>query len=445
MKQLVSILTIVLLFVLAFEVAGFSSSAQAQTGTHTHEVGTSPDRSFKDIWNRDKLTGDWGGLRTDLADHGIDIGIRMSHFGQWVADGGVDTTGRYGGKVDYRLNIDASKLFGLWKGFYLSMHAETRFGHDVNAQAGAFALPNTPMLYPKPGGYNDTDVTGLTVTQMLFDGRAALLFGKVHVVDLVTTLFPQVAYGQEGFWNVNSLVSALPWFRFVNLSVWGGGGWTITDKGQMQSGLIVFGHENVTTSWDIGDSFKDGPSFFGFYRFFYDVADKPGYLLFGAGGSTKKYRSLDETDWFEIPGEGLEVDRTHHTFDVAAYLHQVFWQAAGDVKRHADFFMGGTIGDDNPNFSRWNLFASIETFGLMASRPADRMGISMWYSGLTNDFKNLASNFDIRLRDTWGVELYYNYEINKWLHLSPDFQLVKNQNTRDDLAVIPGIRLVMDF
>ena len=98
--------------------------------------------------------------------------------------------------------------------------------------------------------------------------------------------------------------------------------------------------------------------------------DKPGYLLFGAGGSTKKYRSLDETDWFEIPGEGLEVDRTHHTFDVAAYLHQVFWQAAGDVKRHADFFMGGTIGDDNPNFGRWNLFASIETFGLMASRPA---------------------------------------------------------------------------
>ena len=149
MKRLVLILTIVLLYVLAFEVAGFSSSAQAQTGTHTHEVGTAPDRSFKDIWNRDKLTGDWGGLRTDLADHGIDIGIRLSQFGQWVADGGVDTTGRYGGKVDYRLNIDASKLFGLWKGFYLSMHAETRFGHDVNAQAGAFALPNTPMLYPK--------------------------------------------------------------------------------------------------------------------------------------------------------------------------------------------------------------------------------------------------------------------------------------------------------
>jgi len=445
MKRLASTLIIAFLYVLALEVADFSSSAQAQTGTHTHEVGTAPGRSFKDIWNRDKLTGDWRGLRTDLADHGIDIGIRMSHFGQWVADGGRETTGRYGGKVDYRLNIDASKLFGLWKGFYLSMHAETRFGHDVNAQAGAFALPNTPMLYPQGGSYNDTDVTGLTVTQMLFDGRAAVLFGKVNVLDLVTTLLPQVAYGQEGFWNVNSLVSALPWFRFVNLSVWGGGGWTITEKGQMQSGLIVFGHENVTTSWDIGDSFKDGPSFFGFYRFFYDVGDKPGYLMLCAGGSSKKYTSLDETDWFEVPGEGLDVDRKHHTYDFAAYVYQVFWQADGDDKRRAQFLMGGTVGDDNPNWSNWNIFASVEAFGLMKSRSQDRMGISMWYSALTNDFVNLVSNFDYRARDTWGVELYYNYEINKWLHLSPDLQLVRNNNMRDDLGVIPGIRLVMDF
>jgi porin len=445
MKRLTSILTIVFLYVLALEVAGFSSSAQAQTDTHVHEVHTAPDRSFKDIWNRDKLTGDWGGLRTDLADHGIDIGIRMSHFGQWVADGGAETTGRYGGKVDYRINIDASKLFGLWKGFYLSMHADTRFGHDVNAQSGAFALSNTPMLYPKPGSYNETDVTGLYAAQVLFGGRAEALFGKLNAVDIVTGIFPQLAYGQEGFWNVNALVTALPWFRYINLSMWGGGAWTLTDKGQIQAGLLVLGTENVTTKWEFWDSFKDGPGFFGFYRFFYDVGDKPGYLMLCAGGSSKKYTSLDETDWFEVPGEGLDVDRKHHTYDFAAYVYQVFWQADGDDKRRAQFLMGGTVGDDNPNWSNWNIFASVEAFGLMKSRSQDRMGISMWYSALTNDFVNLVSNFDYRARDTWGVELYYNYEINKWLHLSPDLQLVKNQNTRDDLGVIPGIRLVMDF
>jgi len=64
MKRLASILTIVFLYILALEVTVFPSSAQAQTGTHDHEVRTAPDRSFKEsfkeIWNRDKLTGDWG-------------------------------------------------------------------------------------------------------------------------------------------------------------------------------------------------------------------------------------------------------------------------------------------------------------------------------------------------------------------------------------------------
>jgi hypothetical protein len=65
MKRLASILTIVFLYTFALEVTVFSSSAQAQTGTHDHEVHTAPNRSFKEsikeVWNRDKLTGDWGG------------------------------------------------------------------------------------------------------------------------------------------------------------------------------------------------------------------------------------------------------------------------------------------------------------------------------------------------------------------------------------------------
>jgi hypothetical protein len=45
----------------------------------------------------------------------------------------------------------------------------------------------------------------------------------------------------------------------------------------------------------------------------------------------------------------------------------------------------------------------------------------------------------------WGFELYYNIAINKWMHLTSDLQLVKNEHKGDDLAVIPGIRLVIDF
>ena len=85
------------------------------------------------------------------------------------------------------------------------------------------------------------------------------------------------------------------------------------------------------------------------------------------------------------------------------------------------------------------------------------MGVSGWYNWLSDDLKDLV--YPVKdLRDLWGVELYYNIELNKWLHLTPDLQFVMNENdgrpgipgiqkkeNGDDLAVIAGLRLVMDF
>jgi len=93
---------------------------------------------------------------------------------------------------------------------------------------------------------------------------------------------------------------------------------------------------------------------------------------------------------------------------------------------------------------QYNFFAAVEAYGPMKSRPHDRMGVAGWWNGLSPNFKNLVSPV-IDLRNLWGFELYYNFAINKWLHLSPDLQFIKNQREDDDLAVIPGVRLVMDF
>jgi porin len=449
MKRLVSILAIVFLYVLALEVAIFSSSAQAQTGTHSHEVGTAPDISFKDIWNRDKLTGDWRGLRTDLADHGIDIGLRLSNYWQWVADGGSNRTSRYGGTMDYRVNFDGKKLFGLWEGLSLNMHARSRFGYDVNKYAGAFSLQNSGMLMPSPGGYHQGDVTGLIVSQYLpfFHGRLAnITLGKLDVIDTVTGFFPWVGYGQEGFWNVNGMVSALPWFGAVaGLSLYGGYALTVNQKyEQIESGFLVTGTKNVATSWgSLSNSFEDGVWIAAWHRFFWELDKKMGYFMLFAGGSTREQSSNERRDIVEIPGQGID-DSEKQPWDIAAYIYQVFWQAQGDPNRKATFVIAGTGGPDDPQFAEWHIFAAVEAYGPMASRPDDRMGVSGYYNGLSGNFKDLVSPVTDQ-RDAWGVELYYNFAINKWLHLSPDLQLIRNERKDDDFVVIPGIRVVMDF
>jgi porin len=423
-----------------------ASPAMAQSQTPPAQEAASWDG---DIRTRDKLTGDWAGLRTTLGEHGVKLDFTLSQYWQSVASGGVDQNSEYGGTMDYRLNVDAHKL-GLWQGLGVNMHARTRFGEDVNADAGALVLPNAGMMMPIPGDYHGTDITGLTVSQTfpLFEGRLGnVTAGKLDVIDLVTGFFPHIGYGQEGFWNVNSLVSAMPWFGSVQgLALYGGMGVTINEKYQTaESGFVAAGTENVSTSWgSLSDSFDDGVFLAGFHRFFWDLDDKMGYFMVFAGGSTKEQASNDPHDFVFIPGQGIKDTAEKKPWDVALYLYQDFWQSKNNPDRKATLFVGGTVGPDNPQFAEWNIFGSIEVFGLRASRPGDRMGVSGWYNGLSNNFKYLVSPV-VDLRDTWGFELYYSAEIIPSVHLSVDLQLVQNENESNKFAVIPGARLVVDF
>ena len=402
------------------------------------------------VWTRDKLTGDWGGLRSDLSKHGIDIDLRLSQYGQRVSNGGREKNGEWGGTMDYRLNLDGKKLFGTWDGFSIQMHARTRWGNDILADAGGLTLPNTGLLMPLPGDYSDTDLTGLTINQYFPVGEEHLgmaTLGKLDILDAVTLFFPSVGYGQEGFWNVNSLVSALPWFGAVNgLSLYGGWLATINKQYQIgQSAILVTGTENVTTNTmgDISDSFDD-VWVAAFHRFLYTVDNKPGYFMIFGGFSTRDQTSLDTNDFVFKPGQGIESTEDKKPWNIALYLNQVLWQAEGDPSRKTTLLIGGTAGPDNPQFAQYNAFAAVETYGLFESRPHDRMGVSGWYNALSDDFTDLVSPV-ADLQDTWGVELYYNYQVMPSVHLTADIQFIENEWNDDDLAVVPGARLVIDF
>ena len=145
-------------------------------------------------------------------------------------------------------------------------------------------------------------------------------------------------------------------------------------------------------------------------------------------------------------------------WDIALYLSQVFWQA--EDRRQIGGPQSSSVGPSaRITRSSRNTISSLpwRRTVLMASRPHDRMGVAFWYNWLSDEFKDLVSPVE-DLRDFWGVELYYNIALNKWLHLSPNLQFIKNEHggqpeipslekkkNGDDLAIIPGLRLVMDF
>src|SRR5262245_36863251 len=105
-----------------------------------------PDYSA-DIWTRKFLTGDWGGVRTDLANKGVQFGVEWSQYVQGVADGGRDRTTLYGGNFDYTLNLDLMRM-GVLQGALVRFRAESRYGRSVNSASGTVLPINTDAFFP---------------------------------------------------------------------------------------------------------------------------------------------------------------------------------------------------------------------------------------------------------------------------------------------------------
>src|SRR5262249_21687218 len=100
--------------------------------------------SSGDIWSRSYFTADWGGLRTRLANNGVQFEFNVTQIFQGVASGGLNQTARYSGSTDIVLKLDSQKL-GLWPGGFLFVEAQVPFGNTVSPYSGG-VLPVNALL-----------------------------------------------------------------------------------------------------------------------------------------------------------------------------------------------------------------------------------------------------------------------------------------------------------
>jgi carbohydrate-selective porin OprB len=115
--------------------------------------------------DRTKLTGDWWGTRSELIENGVNFDASTTQYYQGVASGGLQQGFRYGGRNDYFLNLDGEKA-GLWRGFSVSLHGETRYGQTPDLLTGALLPVNLMMVFPQYTG-TVTALTAFKVSQYL--------------------------------------------------------------------------------------------------------------------------------------------------------------------------------------------------------------------------------------------------------------------------------------
>jgi len=90
---------------------------------------------------RDLVTGDWNGLRVDLARRGVEFGLLATNDAIAVVDGGLEQANFFPGLVEPSVGLDLERLLG-WQDTLIFVRGFGMYGGDPNEAAGALDSPS---------------------------------------------------------------------------------------------------------------------------------------------------------------------------------------------------------------------------------------------------------------------------------------------------------------
>ena len=325
-------------------------------------------------------------MRDTLSAHGVAFDVSLTQFYQGVTDGGKERDFGYGGKLDYYFNIDGGKA-GLWPGFSVTTHVETRYGNDVNDVDGMFSLANFNMAFPK-GEHAGTGVTALKLTQRLFD-HLLLIAGKINTLDDFRLNYTG-GNGLDRFMN-SAVIANVINGRTIPYSTYGAGFAVFADQGP-EFTFLVRDPDNHPTTTDLNKLFAHGTLLTASLRLPVAPFGLPGTQVFGGDGAAgTTHRSTHPTGrTFPVKGCPRPKNPARGEFDTT--LTSPSLDQLRQYKPWLGIFEMSGLSDGNPNSVRWNVTAGLGAGGLVPSREHDTMGVAYFHIGVSDEVKDLLAN-----------------------------------------------------
>ena len=401
-----------------------------------------------DIWTRSTLSGDWWGLRNDLAAKGVTLDMSLTQSAQGIVHGGKQTGWQYsGGRGDMNLHLDTGKL-GLWPGGFLTVEAEgnfipaDNFFKSINGRSGALMPINSSQLYPTPAGDN-FNLPALNFTQFL-SPHFGLIIGKLATVTSSSGDMNEFAHGKGDTQFMNMAFNVNPvLLTTVPYSTLGTGIIVLPTKDPKQAhvNLLVLSSTGKASTSGFDDLDGNNLTFIGEGQVRTDFFGLTGHQLFGAAFSNRNFTSIDQNARFVFENGAFEGKKgswnIHYNFD------QYFYEPKKGSGEGIGIFGRFGASDGNPNFINVFYSLGIGGKGVIPNRHNDRYGFGFYYVDvnqpeLQGEFRNTKL-----LRDEYGFEAFYNVAITPWLKVTPDIQVVrgaqKNKFTLDNSGPQPVI------
>jgi porin len=421
---------------------GLAASAQAIGPIET------PKAWGGDLASRERLSGDWGGVRDDMAKKGVVLDTNMLLLPGGVATGGRETGADFWGSVDYSLNLDTGKM-GLWPGGFFKFEGISSFGNTLYNEVGAMIPTNMSSLHPAFNQPN-SGLMEASYTQFLSE-HAGVTMGKLNLLDFT----PNEFYGNYNTQFLNTGLNLPLALAMVPISAYGGGviGLPTKDITLMALALDASG---TPMENDIGKAFKDGVTLISGANIKIKPFGLVGHQSISGVWSDKTRFSLTQdpdnlsrallTQSFPFlgnPGPILErilrerfpnllipvqpFNRKENTWSLIYSFDQYFWQPDGDSNRGLGVFFNFGATDGNPNPIQYTYMMGIGGKGVFASRPRDSFGIGWARTQFSAQFVPLLrERLELGLDHEDAIELYYAAAITPWLDVSPHLQVINS-------------------
>lgn len=436
-----------------------------------------PAQASDDLWTRDTLTGDWGGSRSDLSAHGVDIGL--AYVGEALGDvsGGMKRGWSYEGRAELDLDLDLDKLLG-WQGG--TAHASVFQIHHTN---GTPAATYTGSL-ADPSNIEARQATRLYTLWLQQD-----FFG-----DAISVRAGQLAADDEFLTSetAGSLINGTfgwPVLTSANQTS-GGPGYPLPTPGvrvaveptesiTIRAGVFsgdpagddCFDDAQVCNKHGTTFSMSGGTLWMGEIQYAINQGEGEGLPgVYKLGGWYETGNFADQRYGFDSGGALVSqadpgfAETYNHSGDhgIYAIADQTVWH---DKNGHALSIFARTGGaPSDRNLVSFYADGGLGYVGLIPGRDNDTLALGVAYMKISGDARNLDRDTQALtadpaypLRDHETVfELSYTAQVAPWWSVQPDFQYIVHPgghvtNPEDasgdtiDNATVMGVRTSFTF
>ncbi|MBV8739732.1 MAG: carbohydrate porin [Alphaproteobacteria bacterium] len=440
-------------------ICGFAGTGRAQ-------IWLGPN----DVCAPDTLLGDWNGLRSALAPHGVNYGLQNQTELWGNLTGGVKQGIAFDGLLTASLCIDLDKAAN-WKGATFFANGFQIYGPEPTQE-----LVGALQLVSGIEAAYSTKLYDLWLEQQFFDGKLLLRLGQEGASDEFMLapfagIFLNSSFGYPALLALDlpsggpNYPLAVPFFRLL---------YAPNEQVSLVTGVFTEdpappGTGDPQLRDRHGTAFRLNDHALSFAELWYSPAfmtaqGLPGTYKLGAWFATGPFTDpLHDTNGLSLVNPASNGVPATHTGNYAIYgiINQLLWHKPNTQAQGIGYFLQVMHAPDDRDLSDWFIEAGLNWKGPLPGRSHDQAGLAVTYAGIGAAARQYSRDliFYSGLGTPYAqgepiIEATYRARLTPWFKLQPDVQYVINpgagipipgHSTPLKNALVLGLRMTVNF